>query len=436
MDCWSAPFANFGHGELEEFSPKWWLEYFSKEARNEYAKRNLSINWTQAWIRVLNTLFVKTEVPQGTYDVSTRGWRPELRPGVDPSGPPPAIVPGQAPAPVIDRNAVWKDAMATLLKLGFRAVTRGEIAPVGVQELMTDDSIASAHMLHQRMFGKKVAELEKSMDPSSIPLYWRSEARDVKRIISQQGTKRQCDVDTIAAEMHMDAPWHPFSDPALSKYMWFRLANADNDYYTVISIATGFETACSFPKIDEKRVYSFPPLLQVSQWTKANADRFKSNLGLVYENNKEAVRIVTLATTYMLVHTGSVLDTKGASQSIGRNPFPEIGVDQIPLQNIYCVVPIQRVHHGPSPEDGITVFIDFMHCERLHSATELDLFGLRLASRLFDIYRGKIRQQPFATAWGGQGATAPRVATNITRILEFPISEGKFQTFRNTLKDA
>lgn len=433
MDCWAAPFANFGHNP-EEFSPKWWLQYFAKEARTQEAQR--IPHWTEEWVRVLNALFIKGPIPAGVSDESRRGWWAVLRPGLDSSGPRPASVPGSAPAPVTDPDTVWKDAMTRLLKLGFRAVTNGETAPAGVHELQSDNSVASAHMLHQRMFGKKVAELEKSMDLSSIPLYWRSEARDVRRIVSQQGTKRQCEVDTIAAEMHMDAPWHPFSDPALSRYMWFRLANLDNDYYTAISVATGFETACSFPKIDEKRVYSFPPLLQVSQWTKAQADRFRSHLGLVCENDREAVRIVTRTTTYMLVHTGSVLDTKGANQFRERDAFPEIGVDRIPLKNIYCVVPIRRVHHGPSPADGITVFIDFMGCERLHSATEIDLFGTGLASRLFGIYREKISQPAFATAWSSRGAAAPGIPTNITRIVEFPIGDGKFQTFRNTLRDA
>lgn len=431
LDCWSAPFNNFGYTDMQEFGVKWWLEYFAMEARNQEAKK--LPNWKKDWADVLNLLFVKQQgIPHGKPDVTGRGWWPVPRPGVDRWRTRPETREGQPPSTAPDSNMIWREALTKLLKLGFRAVSKGEVPPEGVSVLTTDESVASLHALQQRMLGKKVAELEKGLNPSEVPIYWRSETRDLQRIIGQQGTKRQCDVESIARDMGMDAPWHPFSDPNLSKYMWFRLANADNDYYTVISIATDFETACSFPKIDEKRVYQFPPV-QVIRWSQAQAERFKSNLGLVLENGKEAVRVVTTTTTYMLVHTGSLLDSMGANKKRGRDSFPELGVEHIPLQNIYCVLPIRRVHHGPAPGDGFTVFIDRANCQRLHGAKEIDFFGIKLSYHLFNIYLANRGRQPFATAWSETGAKAAGISTNITRIIEFPISNGKFQTFKSSL---
>ena len=432
LQCWGAPFANFGYS-FTEFGVRWWFDYFAKEARSSEAAK--LPNWKKDWTDVLNLVFIKKqEIPPGMPDVTGRGWWPALRPGVDQWKTRPETKPGEAASTAPDSNAIWREALSKLLKLGFRAVTNGEVPPDGVNLLRLDATVAPDHMLQQRILGKKVAELEDSMNTSEIPIYWRSETRDLQRILSQQGTKRQCDVESIAQEMNMTASWHPFSDPSLSKYMWFRLTHGDNDYYTVISVATSFETACGFPKIDEKRVYQFPPA-QVANWSKAQAERFKSNLGLVSENGRENVRLITTTTTYMLVYTGSVLDTMGAARTINRNSFPELGVDRIPLQNIYCVVPIRRVHHGPTPENGFTVFIDSANCKRLHGAKEVDFFGISLSTHLFKIFLEKMSRRPFATAWSGAGATAPDIPANITRILEFPISEGKFQAFKARLAD-
>jgi len=436
LDIFADPFNFFEYPDFKEFGTRWWYQYFAVEACSQEARR--SSNWKREFTAVLNLLFFKQPgIPQGKRDITGRGWWLGLKPGVGSWNGRPVYKKGEPappPSPLVDSNKIWREALSKLLKLGFRAVGDGQVMPDGVTLLTTDQSVASEHLLRQRMLGKKVAELEKSMSPSQVPIYWRSETRDVKRILSQQGTKRQCDVDSIASDMGMDAPWHPFSDPALSKYMWFRLANTDNDYYTVISIATDFETACSFPKIDEKRVYQFPPA-QVTSWSKEQAERFKNNLGLVLEDGRQTVRLITTTTTYMLVHTGSVLDTKGANSLRGKESFPELGVEHIPLENIYCVLPIQRVHHGPKPGDGFTVFIDHQKAERLHGAKETDLFGIKLSYQLFNIYLDKRRQRPFATAWSETGAHTPAIPANIARILEFPLSNSRLQTFKSTLGD-
>lgn len=439
LDFVADPFFFFGYPDSKEFGTRWWYQYFATEACSQEARR--APNWKSEFTAVLNLLFFKQAgIPPGKRDVTGRGWWLGLKSGVDSwkTRPAPAPAVEGQPAPPAptgpDSNSIWREALSKLLKLGFRAVGDGQVMPDGVTLLTTDQSVASEHLLRQRMLGKKVAQLEKSMCPSEVPIYWRSETRDIKRILSQQGTKRQCDVDSIATDMGMSASWHPFSDPALNKYMWFRLANTDNDYYTVISVATDFETACSFPKIDEKRVYQFPPT-QVRNWSKDQAELFKSNLGLVLEDGRETIRLITTTTTYMLIHTGSVLDTKGANAVRGKESFPELGVEHIPLENIYCVLPIRRVHHGPKPGDGFTVFIDFMNAQRLHAAKETDLFGIKLSYQLFNIFLEKRRQRPFATAWSETGAHAPAISANITRILEFPLSSSRLQTFKSTLGD-
>lgn len=429
-DLFTAPFSNSGM-PVEEYGVRWWFEYFWSEARNQGNAPSLTPGPLRSakldMVEVVNAVFSKERIPGGI--------RLRMRPWIEHWNTP---TPGRRGDPGrggVDTNAVWKDCLVKLLRIGFRAVRKEEITPSTIPLLELDENRAPQHMLQQRMFGIKVAELEKNMNPAEVPVYWRSETRDVDRILSQQGTRRQCDVETIARDMNMTASWHPFSDPEINKYMWFRLKNKDNDYFTVISVATNFETACGFPKINERRVYQFPDA-PVERWSKSQADQFRSNLGLVTEDGQPKVRLITTTTTYLLVHTGSVLDTMGANRTKGDETFPEVGVERIALDNIYGVIPIQRVHHGPGESDGFTVFVDFAKGRRLHADKELDLFGLHLASRLFNIYMEKRFASAFATAWTKAGAGTPAVPRNISRIREFPISQVEFEKFRATLSDA
>jgi len=407
LDEFVAPFANAGH-HVDDFGVRWWFQYFWNEAR--------SVKGQGANGRALA-------------DISNIIFYVE-RPG-----------PGKIKLLIIDAAKtwtgtsadLWRDALTRLLKLGFKAVPKEGVVPSGAAGLaiLAD---AKTHHIGGRQFGEEVRSWKEIARPDSIPVYWRSETRPLSMILSQNGTKRQVDVDTIARDLGMTNHWHPFNDPAINKFMWYRLGNADNDYYTVISVATDFFTAAGFPKIDERRVYFFPAS-DPTAWGKDDARRFRNNLGVATVNGQRKVVLITKTTAYMLVHYGCMLDTQGAAKTQGKESFAEMGVEHIPLENIFGVFPLRRVHHGPQPGDGFTCFIDYANCERINPDRQLDHFGPKLFFRLYDIYLDTKNRGPFATAWGKTGAKDPDIKLTISAINEFPITDASLQTLVATLRD-
>lgn len=407
LDAFVAPFSNSGIN-VDDFGVRWWFEYFWKEARSVKGQAGN----TKALAEVANMIFYKDRVGLGQIKLSLRD---DAKTWTGASG------------------ALWRDALTRLLKIGFRAVPREGVVPTGAAGLaiLAD---AKTHHIGGRQFGEEVRSWKEIIRPDSIPVYWRSETRPLKQILAQNGTKRQVDVATIARDLGMTNDWHPFSNPELNKYMWYRLGNADNDYYTVISVATDFNTACGFPKIDERRVYFFPAC-DPEGWTAADARRFRANLGKATVNGQTKVVLITRTTAYMLVHYGSMLDTQGAAKTQGKESFAEMGVEHIPLENIFAVFPMRRVHHGPEPGDGFTVFLDSANCERINPDRQMDHFGPKLYFRLYDIYQDTRLRGPFATAWGKTGAKDPDVKLNVTAITEFPLTEASLTAFMATLPE-
>src|SRR5688572_23129749 len=171
------------------------------------------------------------------------------------------------------------------------------------------------------------------------------------------------------------------------------------------------------------------------QWTKADARRFRGNLGVATVNGVKRVVVITRTTAYMLVHYGCMLDTQGAAKTQGKESFAEMGVEHIPLENIFGVFPMSRVHHGPEPGDGFTRFLDMANCQRINPDRQLDHFGTKLYFRLLDIFHDTKGRGPFATAWGKTGAKEPDVKWTVSAINEFPITEASLNAFTATLAD-
>lgn len=407
QDAFVAPFANAGH-HVDDFGVRWWFQYFWNEARSVKGEGGNA----RALADVANIIFYVERPALGKVNVMLRDVAKTWT--------------GRS-------GDIWRDALTRLLKIGFRAVPREGVVPSGAAGLaiLAD---AKTHHIGGRQFGEEVRSWKDLVRPDTIPVYWRSETRPLSMILSQNGTKRQVDVDTIARDLGMTADWHPFSKPEINKFMWYRLGNADNDYYTVISVATDFLTACGFPKIDERRVYFFPPS-DPSEWGKDDARRFRNNLGVAMVNGQRRVVVITRTTAYMLVHYGCMLDTQGAAKTQKKESFAEMGVEHIPLENIFGVFPLRRVHHGPQPGDGFTCFLDYANCERINPDRQLDHFGSTLFFRLYDIFQDTKNRGPFATAWGKTGAKDPDIKLAITAINEFPITDGSLQTFLATLPD-
>lgn len=409
-DLGKAPFANQGM-YVGEYSMQWWFEYFWAEAKavaGEEEKRKLA--------DLCNSVFEKTPEGPAKYKL-----RPELERWTNQTS----------------FYDTWRDLLTRLLYLGFRCMDRTQVVSSG-PNLPPVNGVATEHLSLQREFFRYI-EQKKDGEPrfdDKIEIYYRSETRDIATILSHQGTRRQIDVAFLAKTMNMSAPWHPFSVKEISDKMWFRRGNADNDYFTVISVAKDFETCLAFPKIDERRVYVFPPE-PVEQWLPQQLDLFRKNLALVrLRDGSKKVVVVTQTTAYMCVAAGAVLDTVRAGGTGGES-FPEQGLADIPLDHIFAAFPVHRYHHGHTdPKQGFTAFIDWRAARLIKDlGTAMDLYGVAF-SRLWDIYMSWKYHAPIVTAWSKTGAASPSNKLDINYVISNPIDASTLEELKRNVGQA
>jgi hypothetical protein len=396
-DLGKAPFANQGMF-VPEYSIPWWFEYFWAEA-----KMSASADGKQQLADIANTVFVKTPNERFKYKA-----KPEFERFTDR---------GQF-------TRAWRDILTTLLYLGFRSMSRSETGAADAN-LPPVNGAAPQHIGLQREFFRYI-EARKQNQPRSdqqVEIYYRSETRKLEEIVGHQGTRRQIDVDSLARSMNMSAPWHPFSVPEIKDKMWFRRGNADNDYFTVISVAQTMEVALSFPKIDERRVYQFPSE-PIERWTPQQLDYHRKNLATVrLRDGSKKVVVVTETGAYMCVVTGAVLDTvRAGGASAGGQSFPEQGIADIPLDHIFAVFPVFRYHHGHNDAgEGFTAFIDWTRARPLKDMREgMDLYGAAF-DQLWDVYMHWKYHGPIVSAWSKTGTQRPSISLDIAHVISNPI---------------
>jgi hypothetical protein len=394
---------------VQEFGVRWWFQYFWQEA-----KMVADSGQRAEMAGICNILFEKTPGGPHKYKVKDAFKDDDYTT----SNAPP-----------------WKQMMTQLLHIGFRRVDPKEAVQTGSQGPPVPQVAA-----HHLMLQSNLTQVMPRKYTPETEIFWRSESRTMERIIEQQGTKRQSDVSFIAKDMNMAAPWHPYSDADINRYMWFRLGQGDNDYYTVISVATDFETALSFPKIDEARVYGFPKK-KLDDWTQDEIQRHQKSMALVsLVDGTQRIMLATQTTAYMCVACGRIIDTRTAGGHMDEVSkklvgFPEKGVSEIPLDQIFAILPITRIHHGPEPEDGFTAFIDYNRGKLVVEdfTKAMDLFG-DAYPRLKDEYFKQKYRIKVATGWSANGAREPRIPMNVARVVEFPASASALAAFKAARK--
>jgi hypothetical protein len=403
-DLGAAPFANQAI-PVTEFGVRWWFQYFWQEAKMVATSQDRA-----AMAGICNELFVKTPAGPNKYKVK------DDYAGDDAD---------------TNNTAKWLGWMEALLEIGFSKVDTKQVVQTGPAPLPIVGP-ASHHLMLQTNFSTYVAKKGEEGYADFTPdtqIYWRGETRPPQLIRSQGGAKRQSMVDKLRTDMNIKKDWHPFAADKNNQYLWYRKGQNDNDYYTVISVGMNFETALCFPKIDEKRVYSFPAR-PVDQWSQAEALTHRANLALVVmEGRAQKVLVATKTTTYMCVVRGRILDTKAKGGG-----FPEKGVEEIPLDQIYALIPVTRIHLGQKPEDGLTAFVDYKNAKRVEEdiGKAHDLFG-GVYKRLFDEYYARTFGPAVTTNWTGAGPGNP-TGPKVVRIVEFPIGDKAFNDFKGTLK--
>ena len=194
--------------------------------------------------------------------------------------------------------------------------------------------------------------------PAGFEIRWRAEgSRDLARLRSR-GYEKQALIPILKTKYNLGAAWHPFSKPENSSRFWYRKLNGDNDWYTVISVATDWKVALCFPKIEQTPRLQFwrPGQVLNSIQQMRNPDL----VGLVeFADGAKGYRMVTRSNVAMLLVERVIFDTRARqSKDPGATGFPEQGVSEIPGQNVMGVVEYIRVHHGGADDDGFSAVMD------------------------------------------------------------------------------
>jgi hypothetical protein len=321
----------------------------------------------------------------------------------------------------------WLGVLTELLKLGFYAVNPKEIQGNQAQPPTNIGTNTFANCMLDEQYIKYVKET----DMTKLDIFFRGESRDWNTIILHGGTKRLVDVGTMARDMRMDQDWHPFKYPEINQFLWFRKGQADNDYYTVVSVAMDIRVSSCYPKIDEERVYSFPKKL-VADWDASEVKKHRLNLALVeLVDGTRKVVVVTKNTVYMFViNNGVVLDTQKAGSDIGGRSYPEKGVLEIPLDNIFGYFSLERFHHGYDPGDGFTAFLRHAGLRTEKGTALKAYYGENGYQKCLIIYKNiRDNQKIFKSAWTASGASNPKIDLNIKKVLENPLSPANMNTF-------
>jgi hypothetical protein len=271
-------------------------------------------------------------------------------------------------------------------------------------------------------------------DQMDVGIGWRSETRPWWMVRKQGGAKRQVDVWSRAEELKLLEMWHPFFDRSIRKTLWFREGKSgDNCLYSVISVGLSFKTVTGFPKIDDPLIYSFPRTA-VSSWDEPTKQRYGTNLALVTLSNGTTCELLaTKIHTYIFLLKGLVLDTEAVESFFARDPFPERGVESIPLDNIYAAVPAIRVHHAPNVKAGHTVFVEGAKAQYAFTEEQRKLRYKDALEKLDREFRQVLAVQypypAFSCAWSDESGTGTANAgpiegrdetVTIRQIVKFP----------------
>lgn len=184
--------------------------------------------------------------------------------------------------------------------------------------------------------------LRNRSDTMDVGYGWRSDYRSYQNIVASAGFQAQAASDSWARENGMREPWHPFSKASNREWLWYRKGQDDNCLYTVVSVSEegDWHTNVTFPETD---------LLK-------DANKVLDVEAQCLVNGKPAIRTLkaTISWVYMFLISGIVLNTEGVQRAKGAPTFPEKGMKEIPVNNIFGAVQFIRFHHGNGKDAGLT----------------------------------------------------------------------------------
>ena len=107
-------------------------------------------------------------------------------------------------------------------------------------------------------------------------LFYRGDTREPATVVQHGGARCRAELAHWRKATHVDDPWHPWKDAGRSGRMWVRKGSADNDYFTVNSVAMDFHIPCAYPML---RLSHIDKTLtgHVVDWSDAERARLRSS---------------------------------------------------------------------------------------------------------------------------------------------------------------
>jgi hypothetical protein len=288
--------------------------------------------------------------------------------------------------------------MTKLLEIGFKKLIADPTAWDSPEGLTSDDK---TRLERQREKGY-LTKLEKNTGS----ICWRGDNRHWTKINETKGLVRRVQNQEEYDKFNLSQPWHPYSDPNIIKYYWFRFAQGDNCYHTALSIGMNkdWRVCLPFPKISDlgKR----PEL--IGRVT-AQVDTTGPLGGNTIELNASVSTIYLFVVDGMAVDTSKVLaarNQKFEGEKKGGSTFPEYGLREVPWENVFGYVNVIRIWHGETDAEGFTAFVQRRPFSR--QRYELDALNERLFGDLLPELKSTFKQfadvaAPKCMKWSATG---------------------------------
>ncbi len=295
----------------------------------------------------------------------------------------------KSPLDSVDQNELRAD-LTVLLRIGFSAMC-------GFGEGHDESDCSDAALIQFRRNGQVYQDID---------YRWRADSRDFESIKSAKGFHTKADSEGYAKANGMRDTYHPFSDPAIRKYLWFRRGQTDNCLYTVVSIgkSNDWKSYLPFPKV-EKTLHAglFDKSARAPISSKYSEKFAMCKVGGLTKSVKLPVTETWL---YMFLLTGLVIETNRIQSELlgGKDAFPEEGVQEIPLADIFGAVKFYRFHHGPDDEHGFTAVPEpgaLIHFRNpFFQETKYSKKGFEMLLREFS---GAPQSKPVSVKWTANG---------------------------------
>lgn len=247
---------------------------------------------------------------------------------------------------------VFKQLLYVLLTIGFDRV------PATKEHILSGDSSNALVMSHMLWAGNDDEDIPMAPGTGAIkriPIQykWRCDSRPYSEVLSANGFATKSNSEDYARSKSLRKTWHPFSDEGPRSYMWFRKGQTDNCLYNVVSVGTGdWQGFVVYPKID------------LSGGTVSKLRGYLGTRKVKCKNVKTNAMVlldlpVSETYLYLFLQVGLVFDT-GSAQ--GGTAYPEVGMANIPMKNIFGALRFVRYHLGPEAtvkdDDGMIVVCD------------------------------------------------------------------------------